>query len=221
MRAMLFAAAAIAVALAGGLSAQAPVASPRPPQSATTPAGIVCPSAVADVALLARPGGDALLAAAPCGVGVLVVASTGAWVQVTLPGVGTGWVERKYLGPPPAPTVAVPPGFTTGLILGVSQKVAAASAPAGKAYFSTLHLATIAVPALARQYTVQCIGQTTWQRMTNSFICPDLDVGAAYPVRVKGQSLWLMPGGPRLSANPSATFQYAVVAVRLATAERR
>lgn len=240
----------VAVALAVAACAQVPsaaaAAAPAAGRAASRSARIVCPSAVAGVALLAHPKGDDLLAVAPCGVGVAIVhsgsaaagsptASSGAgssagvgaaansphaavrraWVLVRLPGVATGWVERKYLAPS-ATALAGPLAFYAGTILGVSRRYAVNGVYGGKPNYGRFGFATIAVPALRRRYTVRCSPHGFVGGMTSSCSGPALVVGASYSVRVDRDWLWLRDdrkpnGKPRI-------YRYRPITTRLASA---
>ncbi len=237
--------AAAAVALAVAACAQAPSTAPgaAPAAGRTAPqsARIVCPSAVAGVALLAHPKGDDLLAAAPCGVGVAIMhsgsaaAGSGAgssagvgaaanspdaavrraWVLVRLPGVATGWVERKYLAPS-ATALAGPLAFYAGTILGVSRRYAVNAVYGGKPNYGRFGFATIAVPALRRRYTVRCSPHGFVGGMTSSCSGPALVVGASYSVRVDRDWLWLRDG--RKPNGKPRIYRYRLITTRLVSA---
>ncbi len=221
MRVLLIA--VLAAALTTALAAQsAPAAQAAPqtasqaaaqtaPQAAGNAAVIHCPDSVVRVAVLARPGGDALRAAALCGVTVTVVASAGSWEQVQLPAGAAGWVERKYLAS--SAVAAGPLTFYTGIVLAVWGQPSVTVAR-GSAQYGLEGFVEIVVPALGRRYTAQCEPKGFVQSISGSCPRPGLRVGGSYPVRVDADLLWLkqpaQPGGkPQI-------LRFSLRAIRLA-----
>lgn len=203
-------AAILAVALAAALAAQTAPPAQAAPQPAGAAAEIRCPDSVARVAVLARPSGDELVAAAPCGVVVAVLKSAGAWTQVTLSSETTGWVERKYLAPSSAATG--PLAFYPGIVLGVWQQPFV-SVSGGSSDYTSQGFAEIVVPALGRRYTVRCTPTGFAQSFSASCPRPDLRVGGSYPVRVDIDWLYLKQP-PQPGAKPQM-LKFSLVAIRV------